>query len=130
MITIHQPNYWAYPGLIGKIMRSDKFVYLTKVQFDRRSWQNRNRIRVEKGWNYITVPIDNKGKYEQLISETRVSNEENPRWREKHLNAIKFAYRKAKFYEKYKSFIEELYSRKWEKLAELDIYITNSNFPY
>ena len=125
MITIHQPNYWAYPGLIGKIMRSDKFVYLTKVQFDRRSWQNRNRIRVEKGWNYITVPIDNKGKYEQLISETRVSNEENPRWREKHLNAIKFAYRKAKFYEKYKPFIEELYSRKWEKLAELDIYITN-----
>lgn len=39
MLTIHQPNYWAYPGLIGKIMRSDKFLFLTKVQFDKSSWQ-------------------------------------------------------------------------------------------
>ncbi len=51
MLTIHQPNYWAYPGLIGKIMRSDKFLFLTKVQFDKSSWQNRNRIRVKRGGN-------------------------------------------------------------------------------
>ena len=48
MLTIHQPNYWAYPGLIGKIMRSDKFLFLTKVQFDKSSWQNRNRIRIKR----------------------------------------------------------------------------------
>ena len=40
MLTIHQPNYWAYPGLIGKIMRSDKFLFLTKVH---------GRIEIEFG---------------------------------------------------------------------------------
>ena len=77
MLTIHQPNYWPYPGLIGKIMRSDKFLYLTNVQFDKSSWQNRNRIRVKEGWQYISVPVENKGKEGQLISEVNISNINN-----------------------------------------------------
>ena len=77
MLTIHQPNYWAYPGLIGKIMRSDKFLFLTKVQFDKSSWQNRNRIRIKEGWKYLTVPVENKGKEGQLISDVKISNVNN-----------------------------------------------------
>ena len=122
MLTIHQPNYWAYPGLIGKIMRSDKFLFLTKVQFDKSSWQNRNRIRIKEGWKYLTVPVENKGKEGQLISDVKISNVNN--WRNQHLNAIKFAYQKAPYYEKYFPFIKDLYSEKWENLSDLDIYIT------
>ncbi len=123
MLTIHQPNYWAYPGLIGKIMRSDKFLYLTKVQFDKSSWQNRNRIRVKEGWQYISVPVENKGKEGQLISEVNITNITN--WRNQHLNAIKFAYQKSPYYSLYFPFIKDLYKQKWEKLEDLDIYITN-----
>ena len=123
MLTIHQPNYWAYPGLIGKIMRSDKYLYLTKVQFDKSSWQNRNRIRVKEGWQYISVPVENKGKEGQLISEVNITNITN--WRNQHLNAIKFAYQKAPYYGFYFPFIKDLYKQKWEQLEELDIYITN-----
>ena len=123
MLTIHQPNYWPYPGLIGKIMRSDKFLYLTNVQFDKSSWQNRNRIRVKEGWQYISVPVENKGKEGQLISEVNISNINN--WRNQHLNAIKFAYQKAPFYQYYLPFIKDLYKQKWEKLQDIDIYITN-----
>ena len=122
MLTIHQPNYWAYPGLIGKIMRSDKFLFLTKVQFDKSSWQNRNRIRIKEGWKYLTVPVENKGKEGQLISDVKISNVNN--WRNQHLNAIKFAYQKAPYYEKYFPFIKDLYSEKWENLSDLDIYIS------
>ncbi|MBQ5735098.1 MAG: WbqC family protein [Lachnospiraceae bacterium] len=123
MLTIHQPNYWAYPGLIGKIMRSDKFLYLTKVQFDKSSWQNRNRIRVKEGWKYISVPVENKGKDGQLIADVKISNMTN--WRNQHLNAIKFAYQKAPYYDEYFPFLKELYSKKWSELQELDIFITN-----
>ena len=31
ILSGHQPNYWPYPGLIGKIMKSDRFVFVTKV---------------------------------------------------------------------------------------------------
>lgn len=36
VLSGHQPNYWPYPGLIGKIMKSDKFMFVTKVQFEKK----------------------------------------------------------------------------------------------
>ena len=50
-----------------------------------------------------------------------ISNQTN--WRNQHLNAIKFAYQKAPYYKRYEPFIKDLYKRKWEYLADLDIYI-------
>lgn len=37
ILSGHQPNYWPYPGLIGKIMKSDRFVFVTKVQFEKKA---------------------------------------------------------------------------------------------
>ena len=45
ILSGHQPNYWPYTGLIGKIMKSDSFVFVTKVQIEKKSWQKRNRVR-------------------------------------------------------------------------------------
>ncbi|MFW5675578.1 MAG: WbqC family protein [Acetivibrio ethanolgignens] len=121
LLSIHQPNYWPYPGLIGKIALSDKFMFLTKVQLDKSSWQNRNRIRIKEGWKYLAVPVISKGKEGQKIQDTLISNQTN--WRNQHLNAIRFAYQKAPYYKRYETFIHDLYKKKWEYLAELDIYI-------
>jgi hypothetical protein len=63
----HQPNYWPYPGLIGKIMRADKFLFVSNVQLEKKSWQMRNRIRTKEGWMYISVPVLVKGKYKQKM---------------------------------------------------------------
>ncbi len=119
----HQPNYWPYPGLIGKIMKSDRFIYVTKVQYEKKSWQKRNRIRTKDGWSYIQVPTITKGKFEQKICEVAINNRDN--WEEKTLRSISLAYGKAPYYQKYKEFLEDLYHRKWELLWELDIYIMN-----
>ena len=121
LLSIHQPNYWPYPGLIGKIAHSDEFLFLTKVQLDKSSWQSRNRIRIKEGWKYLAVPVISKGREEQKIKDTMISNQTN--WRNQHLNAIKFAYQKAPYYKRYEPFIKDLYKRKWEYLADLDIYI-------
>lgn len=121
LLSIHQPNYWPYPGLIGKIAHSDEFLFLTKVQLDKSSWQSRNRIRIKEGWKYLAVPVISKGKEEQKIKDTMISNQTN--WRNQHLNAIKFAYQKAPYYKRYEPFIKDLYKRKWEYLADLDIHI-------
>lgn len=121
LLSVHQPNYWPYPGLIGKIAHSDEFLFLTKVQLEKSSWQTRNRIRIKDGWKYLAVPIVSKGLEEQKIADTIISNQTN--WRNQHLNAIKFAYQRAPYYKQYESFITDLYKRKWEYLADLDIYI-------
>lgn len=123
VLSGHQPNYWPYPGLIGKIMRSDKFIYVTKVQFEKKSWQKRNRIRTKEGWAYIQVPTMTKGRFDQNICEVEINNDTD--WREKTLRSISLVYGKAPYYQEYKDFLEDLYHRKWQFLAELDIYIMN-----
>lgn len=123
ILSVHQPNYWPYPGLIGKIMKSDRFVYLTKVQFEKNSWQVRNRIRTKDGWSYIGVPVITKGRFPQNICDVEINNKSN--WREKELRAISMLYGKAPFFKEYKDFLEDLYLKKWEKLLDVDIYIMN-----
>ena len=119
----HQPNYWPYPGLIGKIMRADKFLYMSNVQLERRSWQMRNRIRTQNGWDYIGVPVLIKGRFEQKICDTEIDNSTD--WKLKNQRTILINYAKAPYYKDYKDFIIDLYARKWEKLNDIDIFIMN-----
>ena len=119
----HQPNYWPYPGLIGKIMRADRFVYVTKVQFEKKSWQKRNRLRTKEGWTYIQVPTITSGKYTQNICDVRIDNQSN--WAQKHLKTIELLYRKAPYYSRYIDEIRKIYSVLWERLSDLDIHIMN-----
>ena len=39
-----QPTFFPWAGYFGLIKFVDKFVFLDDVQFDSRSWQQRNKI--------------------------------------------------------------------------------------
>lgn len=41
-VALHQPHYLPWLGLVDKIDRSDLFVVLDHVQYERKGWQNRN----------------------------------------------------------------------------------------
>ena len=49
VVSIHQPAYLPWLGYFDKIRRADRFVYLDTVQFQKQSFQNRNKIRTEIG---------------------------------------------------------------------------------
>ena len=122
ILSSHQPNYWPYPGLLGKIYMSDTFIYCTKIQFEIKSWQKRNRIRTKDSWVYINVPVI-KDKQEQLICDVQIDNDQD--WRSKTYKTILNLYGKSAYFKDYKDFIEDLYSREWTNLTDLDIYIMN-----
>lgn len=123
ILSGHQPNYMPYPGLIGKILHSDKFIYVSNVQLEKKSWQNRNRIKGANGEIMLSVPVLTKGKFDQTIKETRINNQLE--WGKKHFQAINLNYKKSKYYNRYIDFFEDLYKKNWECLNELDIYIMN-----
>lgn len=123
VLSGHQPNYWPYPGLIGKIMRSDKFIYVTKVQLEKKSWQMRNRIRTKDGWTFLSVPVLSKGKFDQRICDTEINNETD--WQNRSLKSIRLLYGKAPYFKDYFPFVEDIYSKKWDLLMDLDINIMN-----
>lgn len=56
-IAVMQPYFYPYVGYFDLIKNVDYFVFLTDVQFTRRSWISRNKIRShQKKWQYIHVP--------------------------------------------------------------------------
>ena len=123
VLSGHQPNYLPYPGLIGKILLSDKFIYVSNVQFEKKSWQNRNRIKGANGEIMLTVPTLTKGKYDQKISEVLIDNKND--WKSKHFQAFSLSYKKSRYFNEYYPFLEDLYLKNWDSLMDLDIYIMN-----
>jgi len=122
VVTIHQPNYLPWLGFFHKALISDAFVVLDDVQFEKNSFNNRNKVKTSNEWAWLTVPIITKGQSkETMINSARIDN--GRKWYETHLKTIKFNYSKAKYFEEYFGFFEETYETEWEILSELNIHI-------
>ena len=123
ILVAHQPNYWPYPGLLAKIACADVFIYMSSVQLNTRSWQTRNLIKSATGTQYFNVPVITKDRRYQLIKDVEVYCED--KWQEKFIRAIKTCYSRAPYFKKYFPILQEIYSKNWLKLNELNICITN-----
>jgi len=117
--AILQPHYLPYSGFFKLVRESDIFIFFDNVQFEARSWQNRNKIKTPEGFKWLTVPVVKS--FGQLIKDIKINNSLD--WQQKHWKAIVCSYSKAPFFKDYKDFFEEVYSRKWDLLVDLNIYI-------
>jgi len=94
-----QPTYLPWLGYFALMDRVDTFVFLDSVQFAKRSWQQRNRIKTANGEVMLTIPVQNEGIRNCIIKEVRINKEEN--FIAKHVETIRRAYIKAPFYSLY-----------------------------
>jgi hypothetical protein len=76
------------------------------MQYTRRDWRNRNQIKTPQGLQWLTVPVQVKGKYEQKINETIIDGSE---WQSTHWKAIVQNYRRAPYFKEISSLLELLY---------------------
>src|SRR5229473_3132034 len=52
--AIVQPSYIPWRGYFDLIRRVDVFVFFDDVQYDRRGWRNRNRVKSPQGSRWLT----------------------------------------------------------------------------
>lgn len=125
IIAIQQPEHFPWIGFFNKMLQVDKFVYLDNVQFKKRYFENRNRIRTDNicGWQWVTVPVITKGHYSQNINQVRIDYSQ--KWQKKYLNKVRFSYSKASFFEDIFTALEEIISREYDKLVELNTVLIN-----
>jgi hypothetical protein len=102
-VAVMQPTYLPYLGYLDLIQRADAFVLLDDCQFDRKSWQQRNRILGRGGEVMLTI-IVKRHPVETDISEIEI-NDDLP-WRRDHLAEVKKAYAKAPCFEEGFSWFE------------------------
>ena len=88
-VAILQSNYIPWRGYFDLIDKVDCFIIYDEMQYTRRDWRNRNKIKTVQGEKWLSVPVRVKGKYTQKISETAISD---TTWAESHWNKLHAAY--------------------------------------
>ena len=87
-----QPTYLPWAGYFNLIGQVDNFIFLDDVQFERRSWQSRNRILLHGKEYILTVPV-NKVERGTQINKITISNQVD--WQRKQWQTLNAAYGKA-----------------------------------
>jgi hypothetical protein len=118
-VVILQPGYLPWLGFFDQMYKSDVFVIYDDVQYDKHGWRNRNRIKTAQGVQWLTVPILIKGQDKPLIKEVLINNKVD--WRKAHLKSIIQNYSRAPFFDTYRVIFDEIYSREWEYLIDVDM---------
>ena len=59
-IAISQPTFLPWAGYFALIDHVDQFIFLDNVQFVRRSWIQRNKIKIQDNEKLISVPVHKK----------------------------------------------------------------------
>ena len=91
IVAIHQPNYLPWWGFFDKAAKADVLVLLDNVQYPKRSWTNRVRVKGPEGPVWLSVPVKVKGRFDQLVCQAEVSYEEP--WVARHLKTLERYYR-------------------------------------
>jgi hypothetical protein len=117
IVTIHQPAYLPWLGYFDKIIRSDCYVYLDTVQFEKNSFTNRNRILTPQGPLWLTVPVKLRGHMTSTMNDIEIDNGQP--WRQKHLRSIYSNYKKSPRFEERYVRLEELYKEEDHLLSDL-----------
>jgi hypothetical protein len=122
VVAICQPNFMPWLGYFEMGHRADVYVMLDDVQYIKQEWINRNRVlnRSDEGWQWINVPLYKK-KQKTLINEIEIQNSEC--WSKKILKTLHHVYSKAPFYSQNIELFEDILSREWLKLLDLNIEI-------
>ncbi len=105
-VAIVQSCYVPWKGYFDLIQSADAFVLYDDVQYTRRDWRNRNRIKTAAGPRWLTIPVNVKGRYHQRICDVTVSDAD---WSAHHWESIRHAYARAPFFNRYAAELESLY---------------------
>jgi hypothetical protein len=119
--AIMQPTFLPWCGYFALMDSVDLFVFLDDVQFDKRSWQQRNRIKTPNGPLWLTVPVLTKGRREQSIAEAEI--QPDAKYPESLWRTIEMNFAKAPFAGRYLPALQAVFAAHAAHLCELNIAI-------
>jgi hypothetical protein len=107
-VAIVQSCYIPWKGYFDMINAVDEFVLYDDRQYTRRDWRNRNRIKTPQGAQWLTIPVEVKGRYLQRIDETVIGD---PEWRGRHWKTLVQNYGSAACFDQMRDAVEAIYDR-------------------
>lgn len=117
IIAIHQPNYVPWLGYFYKMAKSDIFVLLDNVQYEKNGLTNRVKIKTPQAEIWFTLSI--KRKFPQLIKEAELIGFSKEK--KKHIKTIELNYKRAKYFDYLFPELKEILEKDWQYLSNLNI---------
>lgn len=118
-VAVIQSNYIPWKGYFDIINDVDVFYFYDNVQYTKRDWRNRNKIKTNHGMKWLTIPVGSAT--DQLIYEVVISDHA---WALKHWKSIGQFYSRAPYFKRYQNFFEHVYlEKKWESISQLNQYL-------
>lgn len=120
LVACHQPNFLPWLGYFDKIVRSDIFVLLDDVQFNKTggTWMNRVKIIKNGAADWITAPVDRA--YHGLRTILEMQFQSGP-WRQSLLARLDQTYSRAPYFREGMDLVRPLIERDTRSVAEFNI---------
>ena len=124
IVAAHQPHYLPWLGYLDKLAKADLFVVMDDLQYEAQNYQNRQRVKLHTGAAWLTVPLE-RGSQADRICDKRIDNHGSPKqhWQRRTWLTIEHNYRRAPYFAHYAPVIEDVYTRRWDTLLELDLHM-------
>jgi WbqC-like protein family len=116
-VAIVQSNYIPWKGYFDLIAAVDEFVIYDDVQYTKRDWRNRNKIKTPHGLLWLTVPVQVKGKYHQRIRDAEIADSN---WAKEHWRTLTQYYRRSTHFDEIALWLAPLYDETFCNLSELN----------
>lgn len=116
IVSIHQPCYFPWLGLLDKIAHSDVHVIMDEVQLNDAAFQHRNLFLSADGKEkYLSIPFNRKHYLQRKYRELEITDQ---KWRLNHLNFIRNSYQKHPFFSEVFPVIEGFFAQEYASLFE------------
>jgi hypothetical protein len=106
-VAVVQSNYIPWKGYFDLIAAADEFILFDDMQYTRRDWRNRNKIKTPSGIQWLTVPVQVKGKYLQRIRDTLIGD---PNWACTHWKTLACNYGNSRCFGEVSELLEPIYT--------------------
>ena len=120
VLTAHQPVYLPWLGLLHKIALADLFCFFDIVQYQRKDFNNRNKINTSNGPIWLTVPVKSSGRLNSVINDIEIIDND---WKKNHLLSIELNYKKTKYFDQYMPRLREIILSDNKYLSDLNYKI-------
>lgn len=128
ILSIHQPSYFPWLGLLDKICKSDVFMVMDEVQLSDSLYQHRNLFVTPDGIpKFLTIHLVKKGYRKKPFRDIEIASSD---WRVQHLNFIWNTYRKHPFADEVMPRVETFYSADYSQLCEAVVASMRLSFEF
>jgi len=125
IVAAHQPHYMPWLGYLDKMAKADLFVVMDDLQYEAQNFQNRQRLKLNHGAKWVTVPLLANGQCARIV-DMKIDNAGRGgrhHWQARTWRTLEVHYGATPGFARVAAELEDVYIRRWDWLLDLDLHV-------